>query len=109
MKKGSKLFIAFGIFAFFTSTLLILAVIGFKLECEKLTKENVITKEKLSDIKNAKVNLIAQDQALSSEERIVSIARDELGMIRNTETPAVLTISKEKVEKISNALKQKYE
>jgi len=109
MKKGSKSFIGFSIFVFFSSTLLILAVVGIKLECEKFTKEKVITEEKFSDIKNSKLNLIAQDQALSSEERIVGIAQTELGMVRRTEQPVVLTVSKEEIEKISNALKKKYE
>ena len=63
---------------------------GVKLECEKLTKEKVLTEEKLKEIKNWKINLIAQDQDLSAEERIVSIAETELGMIRRTDVPMEL-------------------
>jgi cell division protein FtsB len=109
MKNSAKSLIGFSIFVFFTSTLLILAIVGLKLECEKLTKEKVITEEKFSDIKNSRINLTAQDQALSSEERIVSIAQNELGMVRRTEAPIELTVSKEEIEKVSNAINKKYE
>ena len=109
MKKSAKSLIGFSIFVFFTSTLLILALVGLKLECEKLTKEKVIAQEEFGDIKNSRINLIAQDQALSSEERIVSIAQSELGMVRRTDAPVVLTVSKEEIEKVSNAINKKYE
>ena len=109
MKKSAKPLIVFNVTVFVVITCLILVYIGVKLECEKLTKEKVLAQGRLNDTKNWKINLIAQQQALSSEERIVNIAQDELGMIRRTEVPTVLTVSKEKIEKISNAINKKYE
>ena len=109
MKKSAKPSIMLGLFVFVIYAFLMLAYVGVKLECEKLTKDKVLAYEKLAQVKNWKVNLIAQDQALSSEERIVGIAQDELGMVRRTEPQLVVKVSKEKIEHIAEALKEKYE
>ena len=79
------------------------------MECERLVKVKVMTEEKLEAKKNSKLNLTAEVQALSSEERIVKIAKEDLGMIRRTEPPIVVTVSKSKIEHISKILKKKYE
>ncbi len=109
MKKSAKPLIFFSLFIFVAFTLLILMYVGVRLECEKLTKEKILTEEKFSDIKNWKINLIAQDQALSSEERIVSIAENELGMIRRTDSPIIISVNKRKIEEISKIIDKKYE
>ena len=109
MKKSAKPLIFFNSFVFIVITSLILAYVGVKLECEKLTREKVLTEEKLKEIKNWRVNLTAQDQDLSAEERIVGIAESELGMVRRTEAPLQLDVSKEKIEEISKAIEKKYE
>jgi len=109
MKKSIKPFIVISTSVFVAFAFLTLLYVGTKLECEKLTKEKVITQEKINDLKSWRTNLTAQDQALSSEERIVSIAKNELGMVRNTEPPVEMTVSKEKIEEIRKALKKKYE
>jgi len=109
MKKSAKPLIFFNSFVFIVITSLILAYVGVKLECEKLTREKVLTEEKLKEIKNWRINLTAQDQDLSAEERIVGIAESELGMIRRTEAPLQLDVSKEKIEEISKAIEKKYE
>ncbi len=109
MKKSAKPIIFFILFAFVSSTLMTLIYVGVRLECEKSTKEKVLTEEKLSDLKNWKINLIAQDQALLSEERIVNIAENDLGMIKRTDPTIVLKVDKDKIEKISKQLDKKYE
>jgi cell division protein FtsB len=109
MKKSAKPLIFFNSFVFIVATSLILGYIGIKLECEKLTKEIILTEERLKEIKNRRTDLTAQDQDLSAEENIVSIAKTELGMIKRTENPAVLDVSKEKIEEISKAVDKKYE
>lgn len=109
MKKSAKPLIAFIIFVFASSTFLILIYVGLRLECEKLTKEKVQTEAKINELKNWKINLTARDQSLSSEERIVEIAHDELGMVRRKEPPVVFKVSKDRIEKISKELEKKYE
>ena len=109
MKKSAKPTIFFVLFVFVSYTFLILMNVGVRLEYEKMTREKVITQQRLSDVKNWEINLQVQDQALSSEERIVNIAQDELGMVRDSEQTIILNVSKEKIEKISKAIDKKYE
>ena len=109
MKKSAKPLIFFSSFVFIAYTFLILTYVGIKLECEKLTKEKVLTEERLKEVKNWKINLTAQDQALYSEDRIVNIAKTELGMEKRTDAPLEITVSKVKIEEISKALEKKYE
>jgi cell division protein FtsL len=109
MKKSIKPLImlsisVFVLFAFFT-----LIYVGTKLECERMTKEKVIAQQKLTDVKNWRIDLIAKSQALSSEERIVAIAKDELGMLDDSLPPVVMTVSKERIKNISSAIDKKYE
>ncbi len=109
MKKSIKPFIAFSVFIFVVFAFLTLVYVSVKLECGKLTREKVITQEKLGDLKNWTTNLIAQNQALSAEERIVAIAQNEMGMVRDSENPVLMTVSKEKIEKISEAINKEHE
>ena len=109
MKKSAKPIIIFILFVFISYTFLTLVYVGVRLECEKLTREKVLAQERLSEIRNWKINLTAQDQALSSEERIVNIAQNELGMVKRTEPSLVLTVSKTKIEQISSEIQKKYE
>ena len=109
MKKSAKPIIFFILFVFVAYTMLTLVYVGVRLECEKSTKEKVLTTEKLSDLKNWRINLIAQDQALSSEERIVGIAENDLGMIKRTDPSIILKVNKDKIESISKLIDKKYE
>lgn len=109
MKKSAKPLILFNSFVFIVATSLILGYVGVKLECEKLTKEKVLTGDRLVEIKNSRTNLTAQDQDLSAEERIVGIAQAELNMIRRTEAQIEINVSKDKIEEISKAIDKKYE
>ncbi len=109
MKRSAKPLIFFSLFVFVAFTFLMLIYVGVRLECEKLTKEKVLSEGRLNDVKNWKINLIAQDQALSSEERIVNIAETELGMIRRTEPVIVFRVDKDKIEEISKLINKKYE
>ncbi len=109
MNKGSKSKIAFTLFIFVVFTLLGLGYVSIKLKCEALTKEKILAEEKLSAFKNTRISLIASQQFLTSEERIVDIAQNELGMVKNTGTQMVLKVSKNKIEEINKILKEKYE
>lgn len=109
MKKSAKPVIFFVLFVFVSYTILILLYVGIRLEYEKLTREKVIAQQRLGDVKNWKVNLLVQEQALSSEERIVDIAQNELGMERDSAQVIILNVSKEKIDKISKSLEKKYE
>jgi cell division protein FtsL len=109
MKKGSKPFIFFVLFLLVTYSLLILGYVGVKLECEILTKEKFDSQKLLDSKSNRLTNLIAVVQNLSSEERIVKIAAEELNMIKRIDPQMLITVSKEKIESMKKELGKKYE
>jgi len=109
MNKGSKSNILYTLFLFVVFTLLGLGYVSIKLKCEQLTKDKVLAEEKLNAVKNTRLSLIATEQNLSSEERIVKIAESELGMVRNKEPFMQVKVSKEKIDEINKALQKKYE
>jgi len=108
-KKSAKPLIVVSLFIFAVFTSIILLYVGVKLECERVTKEKVLAQEKLNALKNWEVSLIAQKQALSSEERIVGIAENNLGMVRKGQPFKVLTVSKNEIKHVAEELKKKYE
>ena len=109
MKKSSKPILFFVLVLLAAYTSLILGYVGTKLECELLVKEKFDSQKIFNAKKNRRVNLLAELQFLSAEERIVKIAREDLGMIRRTEPEMILTLNKGKVDRISNELIEKYE
>ena len=109
MKKSSKPKIFFVLILLAAYTSLILGYVGTKLECELLVKEKFDSQKILDAKKNRHINLLAELQFLSSEEKIVKIAREELGMVRRTEPEIILNLSKDKIDKITKELSRKYE
>ncbi len=109
MKKSSKPLIAFIILFLFTAAVLALGYVSVKLKCEVTTKQKVLTEEKLNAKKNTKVSLIAEYQYYSSEDRIVEIAKNQLGMIKQNNSSIKIDVSKEKIDEISNILNEMYE
>jgi cell division protein FtsL len=109
MKKGSKPFLLFIITTVVVLFFLILVYVSLRIECQRLTKVKYDAEKTLEAKKNQNVSLIAQVQFLSSEERITKIASDELGMIKAGIPKEVIIINKNKVEEISEKLKDKYD
>jgi len=109
MKKSAKPVIVFLLFVIVVLAAVVLGYVGVKLECEQLTKQKVLSQEKLIAVNNKKTNLTAEVQYLSSEERIVAVAQTELGMIKRTESRLILTLDKSEVDDLDNLLNEKYE
>jgi cell division protein FtsL len=109
MKKNSKSNIGFTLFLFVVFTLLGLGYVSVKLKCEAMVKERFLLGEKLKAIGNQNTALIGSRQDLSSEDRIVDIAKNELGMVPISKQQIILNVSKEKIEEINKTLQKKYE
>ena len=109
MNKGSKNKIVSTLFLLVVFTLLGLGYVSVKLKCEAMIKEKFLLGEKLKAITNQNTALLGKRQDLTSEERIIEIAKTELGMELNTQPQMTLKVSKEKIDKIDKALKEKYE
>jgi hypothetical protein len=107
--KNSKPFLGYGLFTGIAITLYALCYVAIKLNCESLIKDKVITMQDFSSFKNEKLNLTAQFQYLNSEERIVEIAQNELGMIKCSAPVLTLSVSRDKIDRIQKEINSKYE
>ena len=109
MKKSSKPFIGKILIVLVVSAVMVLLSVGLRFKNEELTRKIVGLEKKLNDESTAKVNLIAEFQAYGSEERIVSIAENKLGMKRRIEPKITVNIDEDLIEKVNEELKSKYE
>ena len=109
MKKSSKPFIGKILIVLVVSAVMVLLSVGLRFKNEELTRKIVGLEKKLNDESTVKVNLIAEFQAYSSEERIVSIAENKLGMKRRIEPKITVKIDEDLIEKVNEELKSKYE
>jgi len=107
--KNSKPFLGYGLLTGIVITVYALSYVGIKLKCESFIKEKVITKQNCDAAKNEELNLTAQIQNLNSEERIVAIAQNELGMIKGSAPVLSLSVSREKIENLQKEINSKYE
>jgi cell division protein FtsL len=109
MKRSAKPLIMYAFFLIVTGTVLVLGFVGIKIENEVLTKQKLSTEEKTNSLKNERINLIAEYQNYSSEERVLEIAMQKLNMIRPTEPAEIKFANKEKIEMINKIISEKYE
>lgn len=107
MKRNSKPVIFSILLMLLVSTALVLIIIGVRLKYEELTREKVKV-EKLLKVENSrKVNLIAEYQTYSSEERIQPIAKNELGLIKRDQPKISVSLNKKLIDEIKEKLKSK--
>jgi len=107
MKKNTKPLILSILLMLLMATALVLIIIGVRLKYEELTREKVKI-EKLLKVENSgKVNLIAEYQTYSSEERIVPIAKNELGLVKRDQPKISISINKSLINEINRKLKLK--
>jgi len=109
MKKSSKPAIYLSI-----TLLLILAVFALVSVSLKLKYEQyVLLKDKAEKTYKAesqrKIKLTAVYQTVTAEERIVAVAKSDIGLIRNIESAFIIKYDNNKVEELNETLKEKYE
>jgi hypothetical protein len=107
--KNSKPLIGYLLTIGVVLTFYALGYVSIKLKCESLIRQKVIAEESLGSARNLKLNLTAQYQYLNSEERIVEIAGNELGMIKGSAPVIKLTVSSDKIESVQKEINAKYE
>jgi cell division protein FtsL len=110
MKRSSKIKRIVGIFILiFICGGFIITYVALKKKCDNLIKQKVIAEEELKNQNTKRNNLFAQYQNLVSEERIIPIAVDELGMIIADPPIRVITIDKKQMADLQNLLQEQYE
>ena len=109
MKKSAKPFIIKIIFLLVVVTTMVLVSIGLRFKYEELMREKSKLNKILKEERSLKVNLIAEYQAYSSKEKIISVAENKLGMIRRTQPKITVNIDKNLIKKVNEKLKTKHE
>lgn len=109
MKKGSKPLIVYGLFLLMVAAAIVLGAVALRFKYEELIREKVELNKIIKEERSRKVNLVAEYQAVSSEDKIVPIAENKLGMIKRTQPKITISVNKNLIKKVNDNLKAKYE
>jgi cell division protein FtsL len=109
MKRSAKPFIIKIIFLLVVVTSMVLISIGLRFKYEELIRTKSELNNTLKDERSKKINLIAEYQAFSSEEKIISVAGSKLGMIRRTQPKITIAVNKNLIKEVNEKLKSNYE
>ena len=109
MNKSAKPFIIKIIFLLLVVTSIVLISIGLRFKYEELLRMKSELINTFKDERTKKINLIADYQAYSSEEIIISVAENKLGMIRRTQPKITIAVDKNLIKNTNEKLKSKYE
>lgn len=109
MKKSAKPTIFLLITLLLIVTVFALASVGLKLKYEQYGLQKDKAEKTYKAESQRKIKLTADYQTVTTEERIVSVAQSQLGLIRNVEPAFVIKYDKSKVEELNEILKEKYE
>ena len=109
MKKSSKPAIFLLITLLLIVTVFALVSVGLKLKYEQFLLQRDKAEKTLKSESQRKIKLTAEYQTVTSEERIVAVAKADLGLIRNIEPAFVIKYDLSKIEEINEILIEKYE
>ena len=109
MKKSAKPLIVIVMFLLLVITTLVLISVGLRLKYEESVRTKVELQKILKSERTKKVNLVANYQMVAAEDIITSSAKNDLGMVKNSEPGIQITVSKDKIAKLSKLLKEKYD
>jgi cell division protein FtsL len=109
MKESYKSVILKYLFGLFSVMVFILSYVGLKLRVDSMKKEIVVLNEKAAFMSNLKTDLLVKKQLLSSEDRITTIAVNELGLDYYHSVPLEIKVDNDEVKRIQKIIDQKYE
>ena len=109
MKKSSKPTIFLLITLLLIVTAFALVSIGLKLKYEQFLLQKDKAEKTYKTESQRKIKLTAEYQTVTAEERIVAVAKSELGLIRNIDPAIKIKYDSNKLEEINETLKEKYE
>jgi len=109
MKKSSKPAILIVLILLMIVTAFALVGVGIKLKYEHSLLQRDDLEKKVKTEGQRKIKLTAEYQTVTAEEMIISIAANELGLIRNMQPSIIIKFNKEKLEEVTEALAEKYE
>ena len=109
MKKSSKPAIFLIITLLLIVTVFALVSVGLKLKYEQFVLQKDKVEKNYKSESQRKIKLTAEYQTVTSEERIVAVAKADLGMIRNIEAPLIIKYENQKMESLTQTLEEMYE
>ena len=109
MKKSAKPLIVVVMILLLVTTAFVLIGVGLRLKYEESVRTKVELQKILKSERTKKVNLVANYQMVAAEDVITRSAKNDLGMIKNSEPGIKITVSKDKIEELSQLLKEKYD
>jgi len=109
MKKSAKPLIVIVMFLLLVITAPVLISVGLRLKYEESVRTKVELQKILKSERTKKVNLVANYQMVAAEDVITRSAKNDLGMVKNIEPGINITVSKDKIEELSQLLKEKYD
>ena len=109
MKKSSKPAIFLPITLLIIITVFALVSVGLKLKYEQFLLQRDKAEKTFKSESQRKIKLTAEYQTVTAEERIVAVAKADLGLIRNIEPASIIKYDINKIEEINEILIEKYE
>ena len=110
MKKSSKLKKIASVFILlFTIGAFVVSYVALKKKCDDLIKQKVDADKELQNQNTKKNNLFARYQNLTSEDRIVTIALNELGMTIADPPMSVVTVDSKKISDLQTLLEEQHD
>ena len=109
MTKSAKPLIVAILLILLSGTALLLATIGLRFKYEELVRDKVKLEKILIKDRTKKVNLIAEYQSLSSDEKIVLFAEEKLDLKKLTDPKITITVNNNDINQLNSELKRKYE
>lgn len=109
MKKSAKPTIFLLITLLLIVTMFALVSVGLKLKYEQYVLQKDKAEKTYKTESQRKIKLTAEYQTVTAEERIISVAETQLGLIRNIEPAFIIKYNKSKLEDSNEILKEKYE
>jgi len=109
MKKSSKPILFFVLTLLIISAVVFLLRVSLKIKYEQLVVKKIKLENDFKTNSNLKDKLKANYESLIAEERIVAVAKADLGLIRNIEPALVIKYDINKTEEINEILIEKYE
>jgi cell division protein FtsL len=105
--KGSSLknFIAIVVII----SLVLLGYVIVRSEIKRINREKITKQDMLNERFKRIETMLVEVQKLTSEEVIVKIAQDSLGLIRPSENLEMISVSKDQIKQIEKLLNEKYD
>lgn len=109
MKKSSKPAILMVLILLMILTSFALVGVGIKLKYEQSLLQRDDLQKKMKTEAQRKIKLTAEYQTVTAEDRIISVAISELGLIKNLQPSVIIKFNNEKLEEVTKELLEKYE